>query len=168
MTKKNNNRPDRGKNKKAGNVSTKVRPEEQKAKLAKDWGIKPKTKEFIDLLNENPKLSATEAYIRTHSTTNRKTAGVGANKLLKKPAVIGYKDSAVRKAKRRIVTLVDSNNESIALKASTEILDRNEGKAIQRSENLNRTVEVKLDLSGVRIGAHHITAPQLPVIDAET
>lgn len=154
---KNNNRADRGKNRKAGNAP-KLSTEEKKDRLAKQLGIKPKTKEFIDLMNDNPKLSATEAYIRTHKTESRITAKNAASKLLQKPSVIGYKDSAVRKAKRRIVELVDSSNESIAIKASQDIIDRNEGKAVQKSESVNKTVEVKLDLSGVRIGSHYLSS----------
>jgi len=154
-TKTNNNRADRGSNRKAGNAPTES-PADKKERLAKEYGIKPKTKQMIDLMNDNPKLSAAEAYIQTHSTVNRNTAKTGASKLLQKPSVIGYRDSAVGKAKRRIVSLIDSDNESIALKASESVIDRNEGKAIQKSESTSRTVEVKLDLTGVRIGSHYL------------
>lgn len=155
MAVKNNSRADRGKNKKRGNDKPLTLAEKQ-TKLAKQYGLKPKTKEFIDLLNSNPKLSNTEAYIQTHSTENRKVASVEASRLLSKPSVIGYKDSAVAKAKRRMIELVDSSNESIAVKASQDIIDRNEGKAIQKNETTSKVVEVKLDLTGVRIGAHYI------------
>lgn len=155
MAKANNNRADRGKNRKAGNAPQ-LSAEEKKERLAKQLGIKPKTKAFIDLMTDNPKLSATEAYIQTHETDNRKAASVQAAKLLAKPSVIGYKDSAVRKAKNRIVSLVQSSNESIALKASQDILDRNEGKAVQKTENLSRTVTLKLDITGARIGNHYL------------
>lgn len=164
MAKLNNNRPDRGKNKKSGNAP-KLSAEEKSRLLAKQLGIKPKTKAMVDLMQENPKLSATEAYIRTHQTVSRKTAGIEASRLLKKPSVIGYKDSAVKKAKNRIVSLVDSENENTALKAAQDIIDRNEGKAVQKSENLSRTVEVKLDLSGVRIGAHYVRPEHLPPVE---
>lgn len=159
----NNNRADRGKNRKAGNV--KLTPEEQRANLARDLNIKPRTKAFVDKLLDNPKISQTEAWIQTHETTNRNSARATAATVLAKPSVQIYKDSAVKKAKTRIVSLVDSGNESIALKASQDIVDRTEGKAVQRSENINRTVEVKLDLSGVRIGAHHVlSAPEVPLL----
>lgn len=161
-TKRNNNRPDRGRNTKQGNDTKVLSKEDIRTKRAKEYGIKPKTKEFIDLMVDNPKLSATEAYIRTHETNDRNTARSQASKLQQRPAVIGYKDSAVKKAKRRIVLLVDSPNESIALKASESIIDRHEGKAVQKSENINRTVEVKLDLTGARLGAHYIP-PSTPV-----
>lgn len=154
--KRNNNRPDRGRNRRAGNSTVVLTPEEKRRQLAKSYGIKPKTQQFIDLLHDNPKLSHTEAYLRTHKTESRITAGTAAHKLLKQPNVIGYRDSAVKKAKARIVTLVDSENENTALKAAQDILDRNEGKAIQKTENLSRTIEVKLDLTGVKLGAHHV------------
>lgn len=156
---KNNQRTDRGKNRKAGNV--KLRPEEERAKLAKQLGLKPKTKQFIDEMINNPKISQTEAYIRTHATNNRRVASVEASKLLAKPNVIGYKDSAVKKAKNRIVELVSSENESIALKASQDVIDRNEGKAIQKSESISRTVEVKVDLTGVKLGNHWLKPEQI-------
>ena len=156
----NNNRPDRGKNRKAGNDRAESTAE-RKQRLAKQYGIRHKTKEMIDLMNDNPKLSATEAYIRTHETENRRTAGNAANKLLKSPSVIGYKDSAVKKAKRRVIELVDSSNENTALKASQDIIDRNEGKAIQKSETTSKVVTVKLDIGGARLGAHYIRPEQI-------
>lgn len=156
MPVKNNQRADRGANRKAGNEPKAETVAEKKQRLAKQYGIKPKTKAMVDLMNDNPKLSATEAYIQTHETESRITAKNAASKLLQRPTVIGYKDSAVGKAKRRIVSLIDSENESIALKASESVIDRNEGKAIQKSENTSRTVEVKLDLTGLRIGSHYL------------
>lgn len=156
----NNNRPDRGKNRKAGNEAPESTAE-RKQRLAKQYGIKPKTKEYIDMLNDNPTMSQTEAYIRTHKTNSIKTAKSEASKLLQRPAVIGYKDSAVKKAKRRVIELVDSSNESIALKAADSIIDRTEGKAIQKNETTSKVVTVKLDLSGARLGAHYIKPEQI-------
>lgn len=161
----NNNRADRGKNRKAGNAPAETL-EAKRTRLAREYGIKPKTKEFIDLMNENPKLSAAEAYMQVHSTTNRNTAKTGASKLLQKPSVIGYKDAAVKKAKRAIVSLVDSDNENIRLKAAQDIIDRNEGKAIQKSETTSKVVEIKLDLSGSKVGNHYISTPT-PVDEIE-
>lgn len=164
MPVKNNNRADRGKNRRAGNAP-RLSAEQERAALAKQLGIKPKTKEFVDLLNENPTMSQTEAYIRTHATNSVKTAKSEASKLLQRPAVIGYKDSAVKKAKRRVVELVSSTNESVALKAAESIIDRNEGKAVQKSESINKTVELKLDLTGERLGAHYVDVVQPPLIE---
>jgi hypothetical protein len=157
--KANNQRADRGANRKAGNAP-RLTAEQKRTALAKELGIKPKTKELVDMLLENKGLTQTEAYMKLHPKANYNTAKDAASKILQKPAVIGYKSSAVGKAKRRIITLVDSSNESIALKASQDIIDRNEGKSVQKTENLSRTVEVKLDLTGVRTGAHHVLIDQ--------
>jgi hypothetical protein len=159
MQKPNNNRPDRGKNRKAGNAP-KLTAEQERDLLAKQLRLKPKSKATIDEILANPDISNTEAYIRHHKTDNRASARASVAKLLAKPNVIGYKDAAVKKAKNRIVELVDSNNDNTALKAAQDIIDRNEGKAIQKSENVSRVIEVKLDLTGVRIGAHYV-APEL-------
>ena len=156
----NNNRPDRGKNKKAGNAPAESTAE-RKQRLAKQYGIKTKTKETIDYMLEHPEVTQAEAYMKFHGTTNKKTASNAVTKLLKKPSVIGYKDSAVKKAKRRVIALVDSSNESIALKAADSIIDRTEGKAIQKNETTSKVVTVKLDLSGARLGAHYIKPEQI-------
>lgn len=161
MTKPNNNKAARGKNRKAGNAP-KLSPEQQRSKLAKQLGIKPRTKAMIDMLVEDKSISQTEAYIRTHETESRANAAIQASKLLKKTSVQIYKDSAVSKAKKRIVQLVSSDNESIALKASQDIVDRTEGKAIQRNETTSKVINVKLDMAGVRIGAHYIPAAAPP------
>lgn len=156
----NNNRPDRGKNRKAGNAPVESTAE-RKQRLAKQYGIKPKTKAMVDLLNDNIGMSQTEAYRLTHPEANNNTARNAAAKILQKPAVIGYKDAAVKKAKRRVIELVDSDNENTALKAAQDIIDRNEGKAIQKSETTSKVVTVKLDLNGARLGAHYVRPEQI-------
>jgi hypothetical protein len=163
MTVKNNQRADRGKNRKAGNAPA-ITAEEKKQQVAKELRIKPKTKEFYDEVINNPKITQQEAYIKTHKTNNKATANVNANKLLKSTKYSIYKASAVGKAKRRIVELVDSDNEQVAFKASESIIDRVEGKAVQHNETINKTVEVKLDLTGVKLGNHYLTPAEVDSI----
>lgn len=161
MPVKNNNRPDRGANRKAGNAP-KETPTQARARLAKELRIKPNTIAMIDLMENSTKpLSQTEAYIRTHQTDNRRVAAVEASRLLAKPNVQIYKASAVSKAKKRIVKLVDSQNETIALKASQDIIDRVEGKAGHNEADKSRTVTVKLDLTGVKLGNHYLPSAVL-------
>ena len=160
MPVKNNQRADRGANKKAGNAP-KLTAEDKNTRLAKQLRIKPRTKAMVDKLLANPGMSQTQAYIETHQTNNRIVAKNEASKLLTKPSVAIYKDSAVRKAKSRIVSLVDSDNENIALKASQDIIDRTEGKASHKDEQLSRTVHVSLDLTGVKLGNHYLTPAQI-------
>jgi hypothetical protein len=155
-TKKNNQRPDRGKNKKSGNAPQ-LTAEDKRAQLAKELRIDDKTKQFYDELIDNPTVGVREAYIKTRGeSTSPLQASVNASRLKNSDKYQIYKASAVGKAKRRVVELVGSRNESIALKAAQDVLDRTEGKAVQKNENVSRTVEVKLDLTGVRLGTHYI------------
>ena len=103
MPTKNNQRADRGKNKKTGNAP-KQTAEDKNARLARQLRIKPNTKAMVDKLLANPGMSQTQAYIETHQTNNRTVAKNEASKLLTKPSVMIYKASAVKKAKQDIKT----------------------------------------------------------------
>lgn len=110
--------------------------------------MKAKTKAFVNELLADPKLSNTEAYMRTHQTTNRKSASVSASKLLAKPSVSIYLEQQVSKARQRIVHLVNnSNKEDIQLRAAQDILDRSYGKATQRNEVQTANVSINIDLT---------------------
>lgn len=157
---KNNQRLDRADNKKRGNVPDKT-PEEKRQDLIKQLRLKPNTIKMLELMESNPKLSQTEAYIQTHQTNSRETARANASALLAKDSVAIYKNSIVKKAKRKVGLLIDSSNESIALKAAIDVIDRTEGKAIQKNETTTKVVTVKLDLSGLKLGAHYVQPEQL-------
>lgn len=105
--------------------------------------LRRKTKLFLDKVIENPKMSAADAYIATHETNNKAAAAVHATRLLHKPSARVYLEKHSKLAKRKIVELVGSNREEIALKASIDIMDRTYGKAVQRSENSNVNVNVE-------------------------
>lgn len=109
--------------------------------------MKPKTKEFVDILLEDPKISATNAYLATHETTNRTTAKNNAHQTLKKPNVQIYMQKHAKRAANRIVELIDSEKEDMSFKASVEILDRTYGKAIQKSVNQNTNLNVNVEAS---------------------
>lgn len=121
--------------------------QEDKLKLAKKLKLKPRTIAFIDELSNNPKLSQTEAYLRTHKTTNINSARASASQLLATPNVLIYTNKIENKAKRKIASLIDSEKEEIALKASQDILDRNIGKAVQKtiSTSVNISFEQALN-----------------------
>lgn len=155
---KNNQRPDRGRNRKTGNTAG-LDAERELTKLAKDLRLAPKTKQLIDLLIDNPKLTQTEAYLMLHDTT-RKAARTNASRALASDGAQIYRASHVSAARRRIVQLVKSGNESIALKAAQDILDREHGKPTQKHESKQTVVRVELDLRGVRIGAHYLRPEQ--------
>lgn len=110
--------------------------------------MKTKTKAFADTLLSNPKLSNTEAYLRTHKTTNRRSASVSAARLLATPSVSIYLEKHVSMARRRIVQLVDSaGREETQLRAAQDVLDRSYGKATQRTEVHATGVTLNIDLT---------------------
>lgn len=155
----NNQRLDRAANRKRGNAPE-LSPEEQRQNLIKQLRLKPNTIKMLELMESEKGISQTEAYIRTHTTNNRNVASVEASRLLASPNVAIYKDSVVKKAKRKVGLLIDSSNESIALKAAQDVIDRTEGKAIQKNETTSKVVTVKLDLSGLKLGAHYVSPEQ--------
>lgn len=98
-----------------------------------------KQKAFADLLIAQPKASATEIVRQTYNVSDNNTAGVIAAENLRKPSIQLYLDSHIDKAKQRIVQLVDSEREDIALRASQDIIDRTHGKPtqIQQSQSIS-------------------------------
>lgn len=111
--------------------------------------MKPNTKAFVDTLLSNPKMSQTEAYIRTHKTTSRKSASVSASQLLAKPSVAIYLAEHVDKARNKVVDLVDNaTKDDVKLRAAQDILDRSYGKAVQKEENISKGISFTIDLSG--------------------
>lgn len=124
---------------------TKALTVEESTKLAKELKLKPKTKQFVDLLLQDPTLSQTEAYLMTHNTTNTNTARSEASKTIAKPSVQLYTQSHINKAKYKIISLVDSEKEEIALKASESILDRELGKSTIKTET-NTITDINITL----------------------
>ena len=105
-----------------------------------------KQKAFADTLLNNPKMSATKAALATYGTDKDYVAKNIASENLTKPNIQLYLDEHINKAKNRIVTLIDSEKEEIALRASDSVLDRSLGKATQRTENTTEVVQLNLTL----------------------
>lgn len=68
-------------------------------------------------------------------------------------------DLLAGKAVDKIRQALDSEDEDLSFKASKYVYDQAHGQATKKVEKTVRTVEVKLDLTGVRIGAHYLTTP---------
>jgi phage terminase small subunit len=117
-------------------------------KLIKGTGLTRKQKAFADYLINNPKESATEAATQTYKG-NRKSAEVIASENLRKPPIQIYLNSHIDKAKSRVVSLIDSDKEEIALKASDSVLDRALGKPLTRGVHLNATVNLEQALNSL-------------------
>jgi len=106
-----------------------------------------KQKAFADELLNNPKQSAARAAMKTYNVKDLNSAAVQAHQNLMKPNVQIYMSEHIDKAKNRIVTLVDSDKEDIALRASDSLLDRALGKATQTINQQSTSVNINLDLT---------------------
>lgn len=113
----------------------------------KEAKLTRKQKAFADTLINNPKLSATKAALKTYNTTDRTTASVIATENLAKPSIQIYLDKHIEKAKSKVVQLIDSDKEEIALRAADSVLDRALGKATQRTEVTTQGITLNIDLT---------------------
>ena len=119
--------------------------------------LHPKTKDFANLLIRNPKMSQTEAYLATHATTKRLTATTNARQLLAKPSVQIYLKKHEDRAKRVILEVMDNSakrknnpqHATIAHKAAESILDRNLGKPVIKTNNLNMNISLEEALNSL-------------------
>lgn len=110
-------------------------------------GLKPKSIQVLDKLLADPKISQTDAYLDVHKTTDRTTARNNASQLMKKESAQIYMQKHIDKATKRIVELVGTDKQDIALRASQDILDRTHGKATQRVEQHTTGVTLTIDLT---------------------
>lgn len=97
--------------------------------------LKQNSKAILDVIASQDAQNATQAYKEIHPTASDVTARTNAHKLLKKPEAQIYLQRHIDKAKAKVVSLVDSKREEIALKASEAILDRSLGKATVVTES---------------------------------
>ncbi len=113
--------------------------------------IKPKLtakqRKFADKYIETG--NATQSALQAYNTDDYSTAANIGSDNLNKPNIAIYLDRHVDKAKNRVVQLIDSEKEDIALRASESVLDRALGKAVQRQEVHATSVNLNLDLSQI-------------------
>jgi hypothetical protein len=119
-----------------------------KTKHKKHTRLTDKQKAAADNYLANPKLSKTEAVMRSYNTPSRKSATSIASRVFNKPQVLEYLDEAASRAEQTIIRLMKSDNDAIALKAAQDILDRTKGKATQRTISESQTVTITADFTG--------------------
>lgn len=98
-----------------------------------------KQKAFADLYIANPKAPNTDIVKMVYNVTDTNNANQIARQNLQSPTVQIYLNSHVDKAKERIIELIDSKREDIALRASQDVIDRTHGKPtqIQQSQSVS-------------------------------
>jgi len=96
-----------------------------------------KQKDFADKLLETG--DQRQAYIEAYDTNgNIQTVDPEASKTTRKPQVQAYLDQQVSMAKNIIADLAqNASNEAVRLQAAKDMIDRAEGKPIQRNMNAN-------------------------------
>jgi hypothetical protein len=110
-------------------------------------GLKQNSKKVLDIIAAQPKQNATQAYKEVHPDANQNTAMSNAYRLMQKPSAQIYLEEHINKAKRKVVELIDSEKEQIALQASESVLDRALGKATQRTEVTSTGITLNIDLT---------------------
>jgi hypothetical protein len=109
--------------------------------------LKANSKKTLDIIAGQTKRNATQAYLQTHPNSSVQAAQAKVSQLLAKPEAQLYLNQHVEKAKATIVELLDSEKDDIRLRASTDILDRTHGKAIQQIQQSTVGITLNIDLT---------------------
>lgn len=111
--------------------------------------LTPQQKAYADLLLEKPNLAQTDIVKQAYpNVTDSNLASTIAAQNNKNNDIQIYTNEQISKAKKRVIELIDSEREDIALRASVDVLDREHGKAVQQVQTESRTMTISIDLSG--------------------
>jgi hypothetical protein len=107
--------------------------------------LKVNSKKILDIVASGTAQNYTDAYRQVHPTASDITARTNSHKLIKKPESQIYLQKHIDSAKSRVVQLISSEKENIALQASEAVLDRALGKSIQRIQTENKHLVMHID-----------------------
>lgn len=113
--------------------------------------MRPKTKQFADKLLSDPKTNATQAYLDTHVTTNRKSAKVNASQLLRQDNVLQYLGTKSDIAEKTLYSVLNNskkhkesvNWQRLAKDSANDILDRVHGKPLTKTNSVNLNLNLE-------------------------
>lgn len=106
-------------------------------------------KDYADIKLSNPNMALVDVVKQAYPNakdSNYASTIAAINE--KNNSIQIYTNEQISKAKKKIVELIDSEREDIALRASVDVLDREHGKAIQKQEISSKTMTINIDLSG--------------------
>lgn len=109
--------------------------------------LKRNSKKVLDIIATQKKTNATAAYKQIHTNASDVTARTNAYKLMQKPQAQIYLQEHIDNAKSTIVYLLQSEKDDIKLRAAEAILDRELGKATQRTEVQHNSITLNIDLT---------------------
>lgn len=123
--------------------------------------ITRKQKAFADEIIANPKITGTDAALKTYDTESKGMAAVIATKNLQNPVVQAYMQKHSDLAQEAMLELLAHSRifakggdkegaayAGVAFNISKDIMDRVHGKATQRTEVSTNSVSINIDLSG--------------------
>lgn len=111
--------------------------------------LTPQQKAYADLLLEQPNTAQTDIVKQAYpNVTDSNLASTIAAQNNKNTDIQIYTGEQISKAKKRVVELIDSEREDIALRASVDVLDREHGKAVQQVQTTSKVMTINIDLSG--------------------
>jgi phage terminase small subunit len=131
------------------------------SKIPSDHGLTSKQKAFADEIIKNPHISNTQAAINTLDVTTENSAAVSAYKMMQTEKVQAYLAKHSQKAEDTILEVMEYSRvygktggkegaayAAVAVTVAKDVLDRLHGKATQKIETQNTSVNVNIDLSG--------------------
>lgn len=107
-----------------------------------------KQKAWADTYIVDKKAPLTDIARQTYNVTDSKVAHDISRQNLENPRIQVYLEQHVDKAREKIVSLISSDKEEIALRASQDVIDRTHGKATQRTEVQSSKLSIHIDLTG--------------------
>ena len=102
---------------------------------------------FVNELINNPKQSATQAVMKTYDTNKAYVAKNIASVNLTKPNILQHLQANTERAEQKIVSLIDSDKEEIALRASQDVINRVHGTPVSTVINQSTGVTLTIDLT---------------------
>lgn len=109
--------------------------------------LKENSKRVLDIIAGQTKQNATEAYKQVYPNASDVTARNNASQLLKKPSSQIYLQKHIKKARSTVVELMDSKKDDIRLRSAQDVLDREHGRATQRTEVQTTGITLNIDLT---------------------
>lgn len=109
--------------------------------------LKTNSKAVLDIIASQTEQNASQAYKAIYKRASDNTARNNASQLLKKPDAIIYLQQHTDKAIKTMVELLDSDKDDIKLRASSDIIDRSFGKAVQQVQTTSQSVVINIDLT---------------------
>ncbi len=122
-------------------------------KTVKKPRLTRKQKAFVDEILNDPKISATQAALKTYDVNNDVTAASVGYENLRKPQILQYLADHAKDAEMTVIEHMHQRKDKrLSFDAAKDVLDRTHGRATQRTEVTSTGVNLTIDLATVMLG----------------